>query len=102
MEYDESPVECCVREIKEETGLEIKVTRLFWNYSGHDDPRSNAMLAMYLAEEIGGNSTAGDDAIELEFFHIDKTPANIAFQAHREAIADYRRFMKTGLFPSER
>lgn len=101
MEYDESPVECCVREIKEETGLEVRVTRLFWNYSGHDDPRSNAILAMYLAEETGGKLEAGDDAIELEFFPIDKTPANIAFQAHREAIADFKRFMQTGLFPFE-
>lgn len=99
MEYDESPVECCLRELLEETGLEIDITGLFWVYAGHDDPRSNAVLILYLAEIVGGKLTAGDDALEVEFFHPSEAPANIAFQAHREALSDYIRFRKTGLPP---
>jgi len=102
MEYDESPVECCIREVKEETGLDIVINRLFWNYSGHDDPRSNAVLAMYLADIAGGQLTAGDDALDVGFFDLDSTPHNIAFKAHRDAIADYKRFIETGLLPKER
>ncbi len=101
MEYDESPVECCIRELKEETGLDIKITRLFWNYAGHDDPRSNAVLLMYLAEIVGGILMAGDDALDARYFDLDNIPSNIAFQAHREAIADYRRYLETGHFPGE-
>jgi 8-oxo-dGTP diphosphatase len=101
MEYDESPVECCVRELKEETGLDIRITRLFWNYAGHDDPRAHAILALYLAEIDGGMLCAGDDAIEVRYFDLYKTPPNIAFQTHREAIDDYRRYKETGLFPGE-
>jgi 8-oxo-dGTP diphosphatase len=101
MEYEESPTECCIRELKEETGLDIGITRLFWNYAGHDDPRSHAILILYLAEIRGGILTAGDDAIEVEYFDIYSTPENIAFQAHREAIVDYRRYKETGLFPGE-
>jgi ADP-ribose pyrophosphatase YjhB (NUDIX family) len=101
MEYNESPVECCRREVQEETGLQIKIGRLFWNYAGHDDPRSNAVLAMYLAEIVGGELAPGDDAAEVRFFDLDKIPSNIAFQAHRDAIVDYRRFVESGLFPGE-
>jgi 8-oxo-dGTP diphosphatase len=101
MEYEESPVECCIRELKEETGLDIRVTRLFWNYAGHDDPRSHAMLVLYLAEISGGILMPGDDAMEVKYFDIFETPDNIAFQAHREAIRDYRRYKESGLFPGE-
>jgi ADP-ribose pyrophosphatase YjhB (NUDIX family) len=99
MEYDESPMECCIREVKEETGLEIKITGLFWVYSGHDDPRSHAVLILYLAEIIGGELASGDDAEDVEFFDPTAAPDNIAFQAHREAISDYRRFITTGHLP---
>jgi 8-oxo-dGTP diphosphatase len=100
LEYDESPVECCIREIREETGLEIKINRLFWSYPGHDDPRANAILTLYLAEIIGGSLSAGDDAVEVKFFGWDEIPANIAFQAHRQALADFKRFLDTGKLPS--
>jgi 8-oxo-dGTP diphosphatase len=99
MEYDESPVDCCIREIKEETGLDIKVTRLFWNYAGHDDPRSNAVLALYIAEIIGGIITPGDDAAEVKFFTLDKTPSNIAFKSHKDAIVDFKEYLNIGKFP---
>lgn len=101
MEYDESAVQCCMREIREETGLDIRVGRLFWNYSGHDDPRSNALLAMYFAEITGGRLCAGDDAVEVMYFDINNTPTDIAFQAHIDAIADFRRYKQTGHFPGE-
>jgi 8-oxo-dGTP diphosphatase len=101
MEYNESPVECCIRELKEETGLDIKITSPFRNYAGHDDPRSNAVLMMYLAEIVGGDLVAGDDALEVEFFDLGDIPSNIAFQAHRDAIADYKRYMENGRLPQE-
>jgi 8-oxo-dGTP diphosphatase len=101
MEYAETPVECCIRELKEETGLDIKIRGLFRNYAGHDDPRSNAVLIMYLAEIVGGELAAGDDALEVEFFDLNNIPSNIAFQAHRDAIADYRRYLETGRLPEE-
>lgn len=99
MEYDESPVQCCKREIKEETGFDINIARLFWVYSGHDDPRSNAVLILYLANIVSGEPTPGDDALDMGFFELDKTPENIAFKAHRDAIIDFRRYIETGLFP---
>jgi 8-oxo-dGTP diphosphatase len=91
MEWEESPQHCAERELKEETGLDIVVSRIFNVYSGTDDPRTNALLILYFGDIAGGTAVAGDDASEVGFFGDGEMPANIAFQAHRQAIADLRR-----------
>jgi len=99
MEYDESPSRCCIREVAEETGLNLRLTGLFKIYSGNDDPRSRAVLILYLADIISGKPTPGDDASEIRFFNIDKPPDNIAFESHKRAFRDYCKFKETGRLP---
>lgn len=99
MEYDESPVECCKREIKEETGLEIKIDRLFWNYRAGDDPRSMVVLILYMATVVDGKLVPGDDAVETAYFDLENLPYNIAFSAHRRAIKDLKRYLEDGELP---
>lgn len=89
MEWDEHPTATAIREVKEETGLDIELTGLFEVYSGRDDWRNNAVLILYHARRIGGELAPGDDASEAVFFPFDATPRNIAFQAHVQALADY-------------
>ncbi len=91
MEWDEHPSQTAVRELEEETGLKIKLDDFFEVYSGVDDPRSNAILLLYLATVIGGELRAGDDALEVRFFGFDELPDQIAFASHRQALADYNR-----------
>ena len=90
MEWSEHPAETAVRELREETGLEVQLDGLFEIYSGTDDPRMNAVLILYLAHEVGGELKAADDALEVGFFGFDDLPDNIAFASHRRALADYR------------
>jgi 8-oxo-dGTP diphosphatase len=89
MEYDESPQECAIREIKEELNVDIKLDGLFGVYSGKDDPRTHAVLIMYWAEIIDGELKPGDDAEEIRFFAQVEIPANIAFLAHRQIIRKF-------------
>ena len=91
MEWNEHPSETAVRELEEETGLKVKLNSLFEVYSGSDDPRSNAILILYLAEIAGGEMQAGDDAMEVRFFSFDALPVNIAFEAHLQALADFQK-----------
>lgn len=94
MEWNEHPTETAVRELKEETGLDIKLTSFFEVYSGNDDPRNNAVLLLYLADKIGGKLEAMDDALEVKYFGFDELPDNIAFEAHIQALDDYKeRFL---------
>jgi ADP-ribose pyrophosphatase YjhB (NUDIX family) len=94
METDETPEECCIREVKEETGLDISIVNTFRNYPGHDDPRAKVVLLIYMADIVGGTATPGDDAIELEFFSLDNIPKEIAFRAHVEAISDLKIYLR--------
>lgn len=93
MEWDESPQKTAIREAQEETGLEVRIHSLFDIYSGDDDPRTNAVLALYLAEAVGGELSAGDDAEEAEFFPLAELPKNIAFATNRLAIKDFRLYL---------
>jgi 8-oxo-dGTP diphosphatase len=91
MEYGEHPETTAVREVREETGLEVKLLDLFGVYAGRDDPRTRAVLILYRARETGGRLEAGDDASEVGFFPLDKLPRPLAFKAHQEALRDFRR-----------
>ncbi|MBU8932522.1 MAG: NUDIX hydrolase [candidate division Zixibacteria bacterium] len=89
MEWGEHPRDTVVREVKEETGLDIDLGPFFEVYCGDDDPRTNAILLLYLADVVGGELQAADDALEVRFFSFDELPDKIAFESHIQALADY-------------
>lgn len=90
MEYGETPEACAVRELREETGLDAELTGLFGVFAGLDDPRVRAVLILYTAERVGGELVPGDDATEAGWFALDALPDEIAFEAHRRALARFR------------
>lgn len=90
MEYGETPEGCAKRELFEETGIEAELTGLFGVYAGFDDPRVRAVLVLYTARRTGGTLTPGDDAIEARWFPLDALPREIAFEAHRRALDEFR------------
>ena len=91
MEYGETPERTAVRELREETGIEAKLTGLFGVYAGFDDPRVRAILVLYTAERTGGRLVAGDDAIAAKHFPLERLPERIAFAAHRRALEEYAK-----------
>ncbi|MGD8414569.1 MAG: NUDIX hydrolase [Candidatus Latescibacterota bacterium] len=91
VEYDEFVEDCAVRELKEETNLDVELTGLFGAYSAMDDPRVRVVLLLYTGKRTGGELRAGDDAIDAGFFPIDELPEPIAFRAHVQALADVKK-----------
>jgi len=91
VEYGEHVEECAVREMKEETGLDVELDGLFNVYMANDDPRVQVMLVLYRVRRVGGELQPGDDAIDARFFPIDAPPGDIAFRAHELALADIRQ-----------
>jgi len=91
VEYDEHVEACAVRETREETNLEVRLTGLFGAYMAMDDPRVRVVLLLYRAQRTGGELRAGDDASDARFFPLYATPPEIAFKAHEQALADLRR-----------
>ena len=90
VEYDEHVEHCAVRELKEETGLDVELTGMFNAYSAMDDPRVRVVLLLYTGRRVGGELAAGDDASDAGFFTIDDLPDPIAFKAHQQALDDIR------------
>lgn len=81
---------CAVREAKEETNLDVEVSRLFNVYSAFDDPRAAVVLILYVVRRVGGTLQCGDDASDAQFFALDALPDDIAFRAHVRALADIK------------
>jgi len=102
MEFGESPEDCAVRELFEETGLRGRLRRLFNVYTGSDDPRTRAILIVFVAELAGGTLTPGDDAIEAGWFPLDEPPEPLAFQSHTRALHEYRAERERGVAPTAR
>jgi 8-oxo-dGTP diphosphatase len=90
IEHLESPEACLLREVKEETDLDVEIAGLFGVYSGNDDPRTPVVLIVYHTMVKDGELKAGDDAIEIAIFSLDDLPP-IAFRAHRQILDDYKR-----------
>jgi 8-oxo-dGTP diphosphatase len=84
-----------VREAREETSLDVRLTGLLGNYSDPSrDARGHTVSAVYLAE-ASGQPEAADDARHLDLFDPGEVPL-LAFD-HAHIIADYLVFRRTGL-----
>lgn len=84
LEENETLEECCVREAKEETNLEVRVVKLLGIFSKPSrDPRKT-VGAVFICERVSGEIRGGDDAAEAKWFPLDKLP-EMAFD-HREIL----------------
>ncbi len=92
VEWDEDVRETAVRELKEETGLDVELGALYTVESCFDDPRGNTILILYMGKVTGGELVAGDDADDIGFFELDSPPP-IAFEAHRDVLSRLKEEM---------
>lgn len=98
VDIGESLEDAAVREAKEETSLDVALIEQFHAYSKPDrDPRFHTVSVVFIGD--GKGTLAGrDDARKAEIFAEGSLPDAIAFD-HREIIADYFRYIKTGKRP---
>jgi len=83
-----------IREAKEETSLDVRLTSLLGNYSDPArDARGHTVSAVYIAE-ASGQPVAADDALHLAVF--DPAAAPLLVFDHAQIIADYLVFRQTG------
>ena len=88
VDYGESLEEAAVREAKEETDLDVKLTEQFHTYSDPErDPRHHSISTVYIAK-AKGTPQAKDDAAEIGIFNESSLPDEIAFD-HRSILKDY-------------
>ncbi len=93
----ESLADAARREVREETGLEVELTRLVGMYSrvGWRDNH----IAVFAGRQIGGTLTGQPgEVIDLRFFPLDALPEHMLYgQAHRitDAISGVTGLVKT-------
>ncbi len=88
VDYGESVEAAAIREAKEETGLDVRLTRLLGVYSDPGrDPRSHTISTVFVAR-ASGRPVADDDAADAGVFMDSTLPEEIAFD-HRAILEDY-------------
>ena len=94
----ESVENAAIREAEEETGLDVKLDRLFYVYSDpHRDPRQHTMTVVFVAH-ADGEPAGADDAERACYFDLDNLPSDIAFD-HGTIIADWMEYRTSGAQP---
>jgi ADP-ribose pyrophosphatase YjhB (NUDIX family) len=88
VELGETTSEAALRELKEETDLTGSGTTLVAISTQQSKWSGAVMVIAYLVHEWSGTPVAATDAMDFGFFSRDARPP-LAFQAHRELLAEY-------------
>src|SRR5260370_6358200 len=83
-ESGETVDEAVCREVREETGLEVKVERLVGVYS---KPQKQEVVLTFLCQVIGGTLQPTEETRESRYFSLDSLPRN-TLPKHRQRIED--------------
>ena len=81
----ESPWECVVREVKEETRLDVKVNRLVWIYS---KLTKDEIIFCFLCDIVWWTIWETDESCEFWWFWVNNLPDDI-YKRHQERILDF-------------
>jgi len=74
LEYDEDVYAGIIREIKEETNLDIEPLKVFTVQSNFHEPECHSVGIWFLSEVKGGQLKAGDDLCDLAYFDLCSCP----------------------------
>ncbi len=93
LRYGEATEDAARREVREETGVEIRILGLIGVFEAlpriapGEAPLGHVVLIDYAAEWTSGEAVAGDDAAAAEFVPVDEAIARLSWDKTREAIA---------------
>ena len=89
VERGERVEEACIREMKEETGLNITIEKLHGIYDAPNrDPRFHTVSAVYLAHSYG-MPQAGDDAKKTHIVTLESIPFDLLVFDHAKILRDF-------------
>lgn len=91
VERGESVEEAAIREVWEETNLEVELVRLVGLYSRRGHP---VVLAVYEAHVIGGTLAGSEESTAVAWFSPDNLPP-LAFPHDEEILLDWRNLQRS-------
>lgn len=99
MDLDESISKTAVREVKEETGLDVTVQDMIGIYSRYSDEyqngdKSQPVLAFFKCSIVGGKLHCdGEETLELKYFDLNDKPELLNKQ-HEDMYNDLKEYLK--------
>lgn len=98
IDYGESAEQAALREVQEETSLEVRLTGLLGVYSDPArDPRFHTLSVVFIASiDDKSMPCPGDDAKEARFFALENLPQAMAFD-HRNIVQDFIQRLQKNL-----
>ena len=88
VEYGETVEIACLRETKEETGVQVEIVKLCGVYSRPDrDPRGHTISIVFCCRPTAGEPAGGDDAAEARWFRPEDLKAVVFAFDHAEIVA---------------
>lgn len=95
VELGETPEQATIREVKEETGLEVEIRRLIGVYTDCDmeypnGDKAQSICAVYEFQVTGGALACDEgETLELKYFSLDESPELFCKQ-HEETWRDIK------------
>ncbi|MCL1970250.1 MAG: NUDIX hydrolase [Candidatus Bathyarchaeota archaeon] len=84
----------CVREVKEETGLDVEIIYKLGEYHEHgfmDGVDYDYYPACFAVKVVGGQTVKQDSEVqEIKLFNLNELPSPLAFE-HDKMISDYKK-----------
>jgi 8-oxo-dGTP diphosphatase len=96
IEFDEDFVAAAIREVKEETGLDVEICSILSVVSSFLSPRLHTLAIVLLARVVGGEFCAADDLAAVEWFPLSGPLPEMAFEADAHICERYYRMHLPG------
>ena len=96
IEFDEDFLTAAIREVKEETGLDVEIRSILSVVSNFLSPRLHTLAIVMLARVVGGELRAADDLEAVEWFPLSGPLPEMAFEADTHICERYYRTQLEG------
>ncbi|MGH2460323.1 MAG: NUDIX hydrolase [Chloroflexota bacterium] len=93
VDLGESPATAAVREVKEETGYDVRLSGLVGVYAGPNRP---VVLVVYTGDVVGGTLGGCDEVEETALFDESELPP-LAFEHDQQIVSDWLAFRAEGV-----
>jgi len=96
IEFDEDFLSAAIREVKEETGLDVEIRSILSVVSNFLSPGLHTLAIVLLARVVGGELCAADDLEAVAWFPLSGPLPEMAFEADAHICERYYRMQLEG------